>query len=147
MFGFKKTTHYKALMASKFYKDITMFHSLMNTSKGSFKVVHHFELFYLCLNNFVIFYKMATSLHVWRNWQGHEYSYSSFGWWCTCIARLTFDIFVVIRYATIERYFNSYSLSSSQKRIGFCEWNKLMELLCTLLLFTKKKLFFGLNYL
>ncbi len=38
-----------------------MFHSLMNISKESFKVVHHFELFYLCLNNFVIFYKMATS--------------------------------------------------------------------------------------
>jgi hypothetical protein len=38
-----------------------MFHSLMNISKESFKVVHHFELFYLCLNNFVIFYKMAIS--------------------------------------------------------------------------------------
>jgi hypothetical protein len=33
-----------------------MFHRLMNTCKNSFKVVHH-----LCLNSFVIFYKMTTS--------------------------------------------------------------------------------------
>jgi hypothetical protein len=34
----------------------------MNTCKKSFRVVHHFELiFYLCLNSFVISYKMVTS--------------------------------------------------------------------------------------
>jgi hypothetical protein len=37
---------------------------------------------------------------------------------------------VVTKYAIIEIYFNSYFLSSSQKRIGFCEWNKLMEFFC-----------------